>query len=155
MFPFHSGCSSASPVEPGVSFTRDCCATCGGQSNVIREGAYHIASYLSLSKHSQHLLLVRKLHSYTQIFAALGYFLSEVPRIVSCIAMTIGFAARWRKLRIFLDGFQSQVLTVDIFYLFLLKLEGTWQRCACEEGQSWWMFLCALQHFWYRRLLVF
>lgn len=55
---------------------------------------------------AQHLSLVRKLHSYTQVFVALGYFLSDVPRIVSCVAITIDFAACRRKLGIFLDAFQ-------------------------------------------------
>lgn len=55
---------------------------------------------------TQHLGVVRKLPSYTQVFVALGYFLSDVPRIVSSVVITIDFSALWGKLRIFLDGFQ-------------------------------------------------
>lgn len=94
-------------------------ATCGGPWNDIGEDA----------QPTQHLGIVRKLPSYTQIFVALGYFLSDVPRIVSSIVITIDFAALQRKLMIFLDGFQWQALAVDIL-LVSFQARRDFQWCA-------------------------
>lgn len=94
--------------------------------------AHCIAWCLSLPKPAQHLSLVRKLHSYTHIFVALGYFLSDVPRIVSCVAITVDFAALRRKLRLFLDGFQWQALAIDIFTCFFSSWKGL--AVVCLRG---------------------